>query len=199
MKPNIELPPAPSAAGSYQLAKRHKDLVFLSGHGPIEDGPHGLDQLVTRGPLEAGEEVHGQVVLCGQDRALCGVCLGGRPGDGLKYLVGVRGRELAGVIGSHQLVTGCLVRQLRFPQRIEHGRHLGQRRRWLDAEVTDRELALTQCRPPKHRRPEAGFQQWDRPRAVHRSCSVWDRPRHGGPGAVRVRLGSVRRPRRPLR
>jgi enamine deaminase RidA (YjgF/YER057c/UK114 family) len=38
MKLDIELPPAPSAAGSYQLAKRHRDLVFLSGHGPIEDG-----------------------------------------------------------------------------------------------------------------------------------------------------------------
>lgn len=38
MRLDIELPPPPSAAGSYQLAKRHKDLVFLSGHGPIEDG-----------------------------------------------------------------------------------------------------------------------------------------------------------------
>ena len=38
MKLDIELPPPPPAAGSYQLAKRHKDLVFLSGHGPIEDG-----------------------------------------------------------------------------------------------------------------------------------------------------------------
>jgi enamine deaminase RidA (YjgF/YER057c/UK114 family) len=24
--------------GSYQLAKRHKDIMYLSGHGPIEDG-----------------------------------------------------------------------------------------------------------------------------------------------------------------
>jgi enamine deaminase RidA (YjgF/YER057c/UK114 family) len=38
MNLDIELPPPPAAAGSYQLAKRHKDLVFLSGHGPIEDG-----------------------------------------------------------------------------------------------------------------------------------------------------------------
>jgi enamine deaminase RidA (YjgF/YER057c/UK114 family) len=38
MNLDIELPDAPSAAGSYQLAKRHRDLVFLSGHGPIEDG-----------------------------------------------------------------------------------------------------------------------------------------------------------------
>ena len=38
MNLNIELPPPPPAAGSYQLAKRHKDLVFLSGHGPIENG-----------------------------------------------------------------------------------------------------------------------------------------------------------------
>lgn len=34
----IELPPPPQAMGSYQLAKRHKDMMFLSGHGPIEDG-----------------------------------------------------------------------------------------------------------------------------------------------------------------
>ena len=38
MKLDIELPLAPPAAGNYQLAKRHRDLVFLSGHGPIEDG-----------------------------------------------------------------------------------------------------------------------------------------------------------------
>ena len=38
MNLNIELPPPPPAAGSYQLAKRHQDLVFLSGHGPIENG-----------------------------------------------------------------------------------------------------------------------------------------------------------------
>ncbi len=38
MKLDIELPPAPPAAGNYQLAKRHKDLLFLSGHGPIENG-----------------------------------------------------------------------------------------------------------------------------------------------------------------
>lgn len=38
MNLDIELPPAPTAMGSYQLAKRHKDLMFLSGHGPIEDG-----------------------------------------------------------------------------------------------------------------------------------------------------------------
>jgi len=38
MNLGIELPPAPTAMGSYQLAKRHKDLMFLSGHGPIENG-----------------------------------------------------------------------------------------------------------------------------------------------------------------
>ena len=38
MNLDIELPPAPAAVGSYQLAKRYKDMVFLSGHGPIEDG-----------------------------------------------------------------------------------------------------------------------------------------------------------------
>lgn len=38
MAAEIELPPPPQAAGNYQLAKRHRDLVFLSGHGPIERG-----------------------------------------------------------------------------------------------------------------------------------------------------------------
>lgn len=38
MNLNIELPEAPGAVGSYVLAKRHKDLVFLSGHGPFQDG-----------------------------------------------------------------------------------------------------------------------------------------------------------------
>jgi enamine deaminase RidA (YjgF/YER057c/UK114 family) len=38
MKLDIELPPAPEAAGSYQLAKRYRDVVYLSGHGPIENG-----------------------------------------------------------------------------------------------------------------------------------------------------------------
>ena len=38
MKLDIELPPAPEAAGSYQLAKRYKDIVYLSGHGPVANG-----------------------------------------------------------------------------------------------------------------------------------------------------------------
>ncbi len=38
MNLGIDLPPPPQAAGSYQLAKRHRDLVFLAGHGPIEEG-----------------------------------------------------------------------------------------------------------------------------------------------------------------
>lgn len=38
MNLNIELPPAPEAVGSYQLAKRYRDVVYLSGHGPFEDG-----------------------------------------------------------------------------------------------------------------------------------------------------------------
>lgn len=56
MKLDIELPPAPPAAGNYQLAKRHKDLVFLSGHGPIENG-----ELITGkvgGDLSVEEGVH---------------------------------------------------------------------------------------------------------------------------------------------
>ena len=38
MNLGIELPPAPEAAGSYRLAKRYRDVVYLSGHGPIADG-----------------------------------------------------------------------------------------------------------------------------------------------------------------
>jgi enamine deaminase RidA (YjgF/YER057c/UK114 family) len=56
MNLKIELPPAPPAAGSYQLAKRHKDLVFLSGHGPIENG-----ELITGkvgGDLSAEQGAH---------------------------------------------------------------------------------------------------------------------------------------------
>jgi enamine deaminase RidA (YjgF/YER057c/UK114 family) len=56
MNLDIELPPPPAAAGSYQLAKRHKDLVFLSGHGPIENG-----NLITGkvgGDLTLEEGVH---------------------------------------------------------------------------------------------------------------------------------------------
>lgn len=56
MNLDIELPPAPAAAGSYQLAKRYKDMVFLSGHGPVENG-----QLITGkvgGDLTAEEGAH---------------------------------------------------------------------------------------------------------------------------------------------
>ncbi len=38
MNLDIELPSTPPPVGSYQLAKRHRDLVFLSGHGPFQDG-----------------------------------------------------------------------------------------------------------------------------------------------------------------
>ena len=38
MNLDIELPEAPQAVGSYQLAKRYKDIVYLSGHGPFQDG-----------------------------------------------------------------------------------------------------------------------------------------------------------------
>jgi enamine deaminase RidA (YjgF/YER057c/UK114 family) len=56
MNLQIALPPAPPAAGNYQLLKRHKDLVFLSGHGPIENG-----ELITGkvgGDLTVEEGVH---------------------------------------------------------------------------------------------------------------------------------------------
>ena len=56
MNLDIELPEAPSAAGSYMLAKRYRDLVFLSGHGPIENG-----NLITGkvgGDLTADEGAH---------------------------------------------------------------------------------------------------------------------------------------------
>jgi enamine deaminase RidA (YjgF/YER057c/UK114 family) len=38
MNLGIELPEVPQPVGSYKLAKRHRDLVFLSGHGPFQDG-----------------------------------------------------------------------------------------------------------------------------------------------------------------
>jgi enamine deaminase RidA (YjgF/YER057c/UK114 family) len=38
MKLDIQLPEVPPAVGSYRLAKRHRDLMFLSGHGPFQDG-----------------------------------------------------------------------------------------------------------------------------------------------------------------
>ena len=38
MNLKIELPDPPEALGSYQLAKRYRDTVYLSGHGPIENG-----------------------------------------------------------------------------------------------------------------------------------------------------------------
>ena len=38
MKLDIELPAVPPPVGSYRLAKRHRDLMFLSGHGPFQDG-----------------------------------------------------------------------------------------------------------------------------------------------------------------
>ena len=38
MNLDIELPAVPPSVGSYRLAKRHRDLMFLSGHGPFQDG-----------------------------------------------------------------------------------------------------------------------------------------------------------------
>jgi enamine deaminase RidA (YjgF/YER057c/UK114 family) len=54
MKLDIELPPPPQAAGSYQLAKRRKDMVFLSGHGPNEDGKLVTGKVGTDLTLEEG-------------------------------------------------------------------------------------------------------------------------------------------------
>ncbi len=56
MKLDIELPPPPKAAGSYQLAKRHRDLVFLAGHGPIENG--GLISGKVGGDLSVEQGAH---------------------------------------------------------------------------------------------------------------------------------------------
>ena len=56
MKLDIELPAPPEAVGNYRLAKRHKDLMFLSGHGPFENG-----ELITGkigGDLSVEEGVH---------------------------------------------------------------------------------------------------------------------------------------------
>jgi enamine deaminase RidA (YjgF/YER057c/UK114 family) len=38
----IELPDPPPVAGSYQTIKRHRDLIFTSGHGPIKLDGSGL-------------------------------------------------------------------------------------------------------------------------------------------------------------
>ena len=42
MRLDIELPAAPPVAGSYQTTKRHRDLLFTSGHGPVKLDGSGL-------------------------------------------------------------------------------------------------------------------------------------------------------------
>jgi enamine deaminase RidA (YjgF/YER057c/UK114 family) len=64
MKLDIELPPAPPAAGNYQLAKRHRDLVFLSGHGPTRDGSFAFQGKVgAERTIEEGYEAAKLVML----------------------------------------------------------------------------------------------------------------------------------------
>ena len=38
----IELPDPPPVAGAYQTTKRHRDLLFTSGHGPVKLDGSGL-------------------------------------------------------------------------------------------------------------------------------------------------------------
>src|SRR5918997_3772144 len=60
----FELPPPPPAAGNYVGAVRVGQLVFVSGHGPVEDG-----ELVYRGKLgqdmdiDTGREAAQLVIL----------------------------------------------------------------------------------------------------------------------------------------
>jgi enamine deaminase RidA (YjgF/YER057c/UK114 family) len=42
MRLDVELPDPPPVAGSYQTTKRHRDLIFTSGHGPIKPDGSGL-------------------------------------------------------------------------------------------------------------------------------------------------------------
>ncbi len=42
MNLDIELPDPPPVAGAYQTTKRHRDLLFTSGHGPIKLDGSGL-------------------------------------------------------------------------------------------------------------------------------------------------------------
>ena len=42
MKLDIELPDPPPVAGAYQTTKRHRDILYTSGHGPIKLDGSGL-------------------------------------------------------------------------------------------------------------------------------------------------------------
>lgn len=42
MRLDIELPAAPPVAGSYQTTKRHRDILYTSGHGPVKLDGSGL-------------------------------------------------------------------------------------------------------------------------------------------------------------
>ena len=42
MNLDIELPGPPPVAGAYRTTKRHRDLLFTSGHGPIKPDGSGL-------------------------------------------------------------------------------------------------------------------------------------------------------------
>ena len=56
MNLDIELPEAPQAVGSYQLAKRYRDVVYLSGHGPFKDGELITGKVGADLSLEEGTE-----------------------------------------------------------------------------------------------------------------------------------------------
>ncbi len=42
MRLDIELPAPPPVAGSYQTTKRHRDILYTSGHGPVKLDGSGL-------------------------------------------------------------------------------------------------------------------------------------------------------------
>ena len=58
MKLDIELPDPPPVAGAYQTTKRHRDILYTSGHGPIKLDGSGLilGKVGTDLTLEEGQE-----------------------------------------------------------------------------------------------------------------------------------------------
>lgn len=58
MRLDIELPEAPPVAGSYQTTKRHRDILYTSGHGPVKLDGSGLivGKVGSDLTLEEGQE-----------------------------------------------------------------------------------------------------------------------------------------------
>ncbi len=67
----ITLPPIPPRAGEYLVARRHDNLIFSSGQGPIKDGkPIYTGRVGGELTLEQGYEAARQTIL----NALAAVC-----------------------------------------------------------------------------------------------------------------------------